>query len=240
MSDSSPLAPLLDVQAHDTHLDQLRHQRETLPARDALAKAEKELARLGEERSRLEVERGVFTTSQRRIEDEVAGLEEKANEVHATLYSGTITSPRELQDLQAELDSLRRRQSQLEDEIIELMEQGEPLDAQLADLDTQGAALESEVNAVRTELTTAEAELDVVIARELGERAALAQGLDEQLLAEYERLRAALGGIGVARFEGGRCLGCQLMLSAVERDRLKGLAPDSLVHCEECGRLLVR
>jgi predicted nucleic acid-binding Zn-ribbon protein len=60
------------------------------------------------------------------------------------------------------------------------------------------------------------------------------------LVSEYERLRAGLGGIGVARLEGGRCLGCQLMLSAVERDRLKGLPPDEVVHCEECGRLLVR
>src|SRR5262245_44448857 len=240
MSESSPLAPLLDVQAHDTHLDQLRHQRETLPARDALARAEKELNLLGEERARVQVEREAFTRSQRRIEDEVASLEEKANEVHATLYGGTITSPRALQDLQAELDSLRRRQAQLEDEIIELMEQGEPLDAQLAELDTQGAALERDAATVRGELTAAEAELDVEIDRDLGERAALAEGLDEQLLAEYERLRTALGGIGVARFDGGRCLGCQLMLSAVERDRLKGLAPDSLVHCEECGRLLVR
>lgn len=239
-SASSPFAPLLDVQGHDTHLDQLRHQRATLPARDNLARLEKELARVDEERGGVEAEREALTRSQRRLEDEVAALEAKAGEVHATLYGGTITSPRALQDLQAELDALRRRQAHLEDEIIELMELGEPFDAQLAELATERGGLDAEAGSVRAELTASEAELDVAIEQETSGRSRAAEGLDAALLAEYERLRTGLGGIGVARFEGGRCLGCQLMLSAVERDRLKGLAPDALVHCEECGRLLVR
>jgi uncharacterized protein len=236
----SSLEPLLEVQTHDTRLDQLRHQRATLPARDALARLEKEFARLDEERSRVDVEREALARSEKRIEDEVAGLEAKAAEVHGTLYGGTVTSPRALQDLQAELDALRRRQSHLEDEIIELMEQVEPLDAQLEGLDAQRRGVDEEAAALRAELTASEAEIDVLIDTESSERTRAATGLDESLLAEYERLRTALGGTGVARYEGGRCLGCQLMLSAVERDRLKGLAPDALVHCEECGRLLVR
>ena len=242
MSDpsASPFAPLLDIQAHDTHLDQLRHQRATLPARDTVARLEKELSLLAEQRSGVETEREALTRSQRRLEDEVAALEAKAGEVHATLYGGTITSPRALQDLQAELDALRRRQGHLEDEIIELMELGEPFDAQLSELASQEAAVGADLATARAELTAGEAELDVAIDGEMTERARSAAGLDPPLLAEYERLRRGLGGTGVARFEGGRCLGCQLMLSAVERDRLKGLPPDALVHCEECGRLLVR
>jgi predicted nucleic acid-binding Zn-ribbon protein len=234
------MAPLLEVQALDTHVDQLRHQRAVLPAREELARLEKELARHTEEQARVQSERDVLTRDQRRLEDEVAGLDAKAGEVHGTMYSGTVTSPRALQDLQAELDSLRRRQGQLEDQIIALMEQGEPLDATLGELTSQGSTLEQQVASVRATLTASEAELDGEIDRELAKRSGLVAGVDPGLVSEYERLRTALGGIGVARLEGGRCLGCQLMLSAVERDRLKGLAPDEVVHCEECGRLLVR
>src|SRR5690606_17244241 len=107
----------------------------------------------------------------------------------------------------------------------------------------QGAeieAVEARAEAARAEVTAGEAEIDVELDRVTAEREALAAGVDPGVLEEYERLRAQMGGIGVARLEGGRCGGCQLTLSAVERDRIKQLPADSLLHCEECGRLLVR
>jgi predicted nucleic acid-binding Zn-ribbon protein len=61
-----------------------------------------------------------------------------------------------------------------------------------------------------------------------------------ELLAEYERLRKALGGIGVARLNGNRCEGCHLTLSAMDVDRIRHEPDDVLIHCEECGRLLLR
>jgi predicted nucleic acid-binding Zn-ribbon protein len=237
---AGPAVRLLDLQAHDTHLDQLRHERAALPARAGLVALAEDIRRTESEEASVREAREVLTASQRRLEDDIAGLEAKAAMVDKSLYSGTVTSPRELQDLQADLESLQRRQSHLEDEVIELMEKGEPLDADLARLAEVLAGQRAEVERLQIELTTQEAELDVVIETTERERGELVSGIDAPLLAEYERLRADLGGIGVARFEGGRCLGCQLALSAVERDRIKSLPPDALVHCEECGRLLVR
>ncbi|MDZ7733961.1 MAG: C4-type zinc ribbon domain-containing protein [Acidimicrobiia bacterium] len=66
------------------------------------------------------------------------------------------------------------------------------------------------------------------------------EGVSPAHLEEYEKLRRQLGGIGVAPLEGGTCGGCNLTLSAVERDRIKSEPPDAVIHCEECGRLLVR
>ena len=53
-------------------------------------------------------------------------------------------------------------------------------------------------------------------------------------------LRSRLGGVAVARLVGKTCQGCHLQLSAVEIDRIRRLDVDELVHCEACGRLLVR
>jgi predicted nucleic acid-binding Zn-ribbon protein len=235
-----PIAVLLDLQAHDTQIDQLRHRRATLSARATLAEAEAALSRLAVEVSTVQARRDELGRDQKRIEDEVAAIEAKTEHENATLYSGTVTSPRALQDLQAEIESLHRRQSTLEDEIIELMEQIEPLDADLERLAADVAAQEAAAEAARVEITTGEAEIDVVLDQAQAERDALAATVEPGLLAEYEQLRSSFGGVGVARLEGGRCGGCQLTLSAVERDRIKNLPPDSLVHCEECGRLLVR
>ena len=60
------------------------------------------------------------------------------------------------------------------------------------------------------------------------------------LMGEYERLREQLDGIAVAELRSGQCLGCHLSLSAVEVDRIKREPADAVVHCGECGRILVR
>lgn len=234
------LARLLDVQDHDTRLDQLRHKREVLPERAQLREVETAIAALERETATVAAVRDDLVRSQKRLEDEVAVVEAKAAEVNGTLYGGTVTSPRALQDLQADLESLQRRQRTLEDEVLELMEQQEAPTDTLDRLAAEAAERSAAADALRVAITAQEAEIDVEIDAQRAERDALAVGLPEALLDEYEKLRVPMGGIGVARLEGGRCLGCQLMLSAVERDRIKSLPADAMLHCEECGRLLVR
>jgi uncharacterized protein len=235
-----PLERLLVVQRTDTHIDQLRHERANLPARARLAALGSELSALQSDLEGVASRRDDLARGQRRLEDDIAGIEAKVAHDEGTLYGGSVTAPRELQDLQAEIESLRRRQSSLEDEVLELMESIEPLDAQAAELERRRADVAASREETERELTAQEAELDVQIEREQATRADLVDGMDARLLDEYARLRTQLGGVGVARLEGGRCQGCQLLLSAVERDRIKGLAADALLHCEECGRLLVR
>ena len=87
---------------------------------------------------------------------------------------------------------------------------------------------------------TAESEIDAGIAEEESARAAAAANVPAELLSEYERLRTRLGGIGAARLEHGTCMGCRMKLPATELDRIKHQPPDALVHCDQCGRILVR
>ena len=72
------------------------------------------------------------------------------------------------------------------------------------------------------------------------ERAAAADGLDGALVSLYERLRDQHGGIGAARLLRGQCQGCQLSLNAGDLAAIVSAAPDQVVRCEECGRILVR
>ena len=60
------------------------------------------------------------------------------------------------------------------------------------------------------------------------------------LLERYERLRARLGGVAVARLDGSRCGGCHLDLSTQRARRGQGAsAPGEFADCPQCGRLLV-
>lgn len=236
----SALGDLLHLQGHDTRADQLRHRLAHLPEREAYAEHDRRLAEHDRAQGTLEARRAELQRDQKRIEDEVASVEAKAAEVDRTLYSGTVTSPRELQALQDELAALRRRQRQLEDRVLELMEQVEPLDAELAAGATTRRELEERGRALADALAEAERAITAELEAVLAEREAIAATVPADLLARYDTLRAQLQGIAVAPLTGGSCGGCHLQLSAVELDRIRRQPPDALVTCEECGRLLVR
>lgn len=233
------LEQLLDVQHHDIHLDQLRHRRATLVARTELEAVAREQATLATARASLEAARRPLAREQRAIDDEVSRLRAKVAAEDARLYSGTVTSPKELQAIQEEIAALGRRVGELEDQELELMIQLEPHDAEAARLDGVQAALDGRAASATEQLATDEAGIDAELAAVSAERDRAAIGVAAELLSHYEQLRRALGGVGVARLNASRCEGCHLELSAVEVDRLRRTPGTELAHCEECGRILV-
>lgn len=239
MTDNPALLALLQVQSHDTKLDQLRHQHETLPARQARDEA---VAALAETESILAAEtvtRDELARQQKRVDDEVELLKAKRTGFDTKLYSGTVSNPRELQDLQEEIASLSRRISQLEDDEIEIMEQVEPVEARLAELQAERTQRQAALESAEQHLTVDEAEVLAAIDAEVGLRAASVEPVPADLLEEYDKLRIGLRGIGVARLVGSQCGGCHLGLSAMETARLHKLPAGEIAHCEECGRILV-
>lgn len=236
---SSSFDALLEIQAHDTRLDQLRHQIDALPARVARDAAAVSVASLDAAIAAAQGERADLARHQKRLDDEIESIGAKCSHEEATLYGGTVTNARALQDLQEEIEALKRRITVLEDQDLEIMEQLEPIDARLAELSADRTERATELDTAEAALTAAEAELAVALDAEQSARAARMGEVDAALLAEYETLRAGRGGIGVAKLAGAQCGGCHLGLSAVEVARIRKLGPGEITHCEECGRLLV-
>lgn len=239
MTDRAALEALLEVQAHDTRLDQLDHQLAALPERAARDEAAAALAATEAATAETTEARDELARRQKRIDDEVESLKEKQGGFDAKLYSGTVTNPRELQDLQEEIESLGRRISILEDQELEVMVEVDPVEARLAELATAADEQRGALDAAETALTAAEAELGAESDAERARRAEAAAPVPDDLLGTYEKLRGARGGIGVARLVGAQCGGCHLTLSAMEADRMRKLPDGEYGHCEECGRILV-
>lgn len=231
---------LLAVQAHDTRVDQLSHRLANLPERARLAALADEVAEVDRQIATVDQRRGELSRSQQRLEDEIASLTERANQAEKQLYSGTVSNPRELQALQDDVASIRRRIAQIEDQELEIMELSEPVDADLAAMATEQAQLEADSRQAEAALVAAESEIRGEVAEVERQRAAAAAEVPDDLWPEYDTLRARHGGVAIARLAGSTCQGCHLALPAAEVDRIRKLSPDEPVHCEECGRLLVR
>jgi predicted nucleic acid-binding Zn-ribbon protein len=231
---------LLTVQEHDTHADQLAHRLQTLPARAALVGIEAQIAEVDRQIALVDSRLGDLQRSQQRLEDEIASLRVRAQQAEKQLYSGATNNPRELQALQDDIASIQRRIGKLEDDELDVMEATEPVDAEHAKLAAARDAHDERAAVLRAELAEAETEIEAELAGVREQRDIAAKAVPDELWPEYDRLRSQYGGVAIARLAGSTCQGCHLALSAVEVDRIRRLSLDELVHCEECGRLLVR
>jgi predicted nucleic acid-binding Zn-ribbon protein len=227
------------VQALDLTADQLRHRRAHMAERAELAACEQQLRALDQQVSATQAERDELARNEKRLEDEITMVREKAEQTDKKLYSGSVNIPKELTALQEEVEALGRRQRQLEDQELELMEQAEPLDAALAEFASRRAALDAQAVDLLARIAEAEAEIDTELVTVEVQRAGAAGSIPAPLLDEYQKLKTALGGIGVARLNDNRCEGCHLTLSAVDVDRIRHEPADTLAHCTECSRILV-
>src|SRR4051812_47331135 len=163
-----------------------------MPERAELAACEQQLRALAQQVSATQAERDELARNEKRLEDEITMIREKAAQTDKTLYSGTVNVPRELTALQEELEALGRRQRQLEDQELELMEQAEPLDAALAEFDAARATLDGQAADLLARIAEAETAIDLELADVDAQRAAAVQPVPADLLDEYEKLRGAL------------------------------------------------
>jgi predicted nucleic acid-binding Zn-ribbon protein len=234
------LEQLLVVQDHDIRAAQLRSRRRNLPERTEAAEVASALEGAEARWTELDAERHRLDRDQSRLDDEIASLRAKLDHADKAMYGGAVTNPRELQALQDEAASHTRHIGQLEDQELEIMVEREPVDEGLAQIEAERAELRVRADDISARLTVAEAEVDAELAALETDRAVAAAAVAPELLAEYEDLRESGGGVGAARLEHGTCGGCHMKLSAVELDRIKGLPDDATIHCEDCGRILVR
>ncbi len=229
---------LLELQAIDTALAQLAHRRRTLPQHAELERLATERQSTADDRARAQVEVDDLDRDIARLERDVEQVRQRADRDQARLDAGA-GSPKELESFQHELASLARRQGELEDSELELMEQRESAQAVLTAVEAKIAEVDQRFADAEQQRDTALAEIAADEERRQDERKPLVSALPADLLALYERIRES-SGIGAAILRARRCEGCHLDLSGSALSEVRAAAPDEVVRCEECRRILVR
>lgn len=232
------IKPLLELQRIDSASDRLRARRADLPEQREL---DGYLEQRGAIDAQLTERTGVLeevAREQARLEGEIELLDQRRDSEEKRMQSGEVQNPRELQNIQAELDAVARRKSHLEDQELEVLEQREELEKDVAGLRAQMEGLEGSI----ADATARRDAVTVEIDKELGElgarRDAIVPGLPAELVAFYEELRGKYGGIAVGAFEDGTCRACSLPVSPMAKDEFRR-SDDPLVRCENCRRLLI-
>ena len=231
---------LLELQGLDAALDRLAHKRRTLPEIAEMERLDGLVDALRDGIVRAETEVSDLAREQARFEKEIEQVRTRRDRDEGRLASGAITVPKQLQDLEHEVETLKRRQADLEDGELEVMEKAETAQAELDHLTNQRTAHLDARTAAEVARDQAFVDIDEEIARTTTERAAIAESLPADLLALYEKIRAAEGGVGAGEISRGRCGGCRLDLMNNEKAAIRAAAPDEVLRHEECGRIMVR
>lgn len=235
--DAPSLQRLLDLQAEDSAIDRLEHQRASLPEAARLAEMRAQLAEL---ESDLAIARRQNEENERQVsklEGEIELIDQKIAKEEQRMFSGSVSNPKELSALQSEVESLKRKKSGIEDQELEAMEAREQSTAAIESLTREQGAAASQAEQLAATVAELTAAIDTQLAEHRSKRNGIAPSIPDEVRTLYERLREQKAGVGAAALVGGTCQGCHTKLPAKEVERLRG--EGGLQRCDNCRRILV-
>jgi len=229
----------LELQLLDNEIMQANTKLKSLPEIEQLLHIDKRIVTATDELATVKAESDQIALELRRGEVDVETVTDRIKKDEARLASGNAT-PKELEQLQHEVATLRKRQEALEEIELEIMVRSEAITERTNILTTDLASLETLKAEINQRLTAASNEINTVITNKKSDREKVVVKIEKPLIDLYEKIRTASGGVAAAALVGNKCNGCNLAINAVEMERIKSLAKDELLRCEECRRILVR
>jgi predicted nucleic acid-binding Zn-ribbon protein len=169
-------------------------------------------------------------------EDKVQAQQTKIDNNQKALYSGSITNPKELEDLQNESEALKRYLVTLEDTQLEKMVACEEAEAAFNVAKDKLEQVKKQIVEDNVELTKEKKTLLEETEKLENERERAVTMIDQENLATYSKLRKTHRGVAVIEVSSRTCLACGAALSASMAQAVH--SPSKISFCESCGRIL--
>jgi len=214
----------LELEANEQALRQIASQ---LGESQAMVKAR---TKLTSENQRLEE----LKQQQRSLEWEIDSLVTKLAPAQKRLYEGSVKNPKELTNLQHEVEGLKSKREQLEDKALEVMEQVELTETSVTEITNESKRLEAEWQSQQQQLSNNMEELKTTLSDLKCNRETLSISINPEAIEFYDKLKKRKGS-AMAKVEQGICRGCRISLSAAELQQARS---GNLVQCSNCGRIL--
>ena len=228
------IARLFDLQKIDINLAKAR--RRLAQIKEALGESE-EVKAARSRAAATEAELHRWHGMQKDAELAAEDFSQKIAANEQELMSGRVRVPKELEALQANVNSLRHQMATVEENGVEALLQVEALSERLAAEKATVAALEGAWSAGQSDLRQEESKYARALAQLKQQRDAAAQSLDAAAVAHYEQLRARKAGIAIAPLQNSQCGVCHILVptGVVSAARTR---QDETVTCPSCGRIL--
>lgn len=224
---------LLRLQQVDSRMDQVQ---------DMLERIRVELendAEAAAARSTLEAAEALqrdSETNRQSAETTASSQRHKLQQAESSLYGGTVRNPKELQDLQADVASLKRHLASLEESELKWMEQLESAETRVREAEAQLKGVLGRVGVEHGRLEEQRAELVRTRDNLQAERNAAVNAVAPPFLKTYESLRRSRRGIAVAEIGDNACGACGTVLTAALQQSARHST--DLLFCPSCGRIL--
>jgi hypothetical protein len=224
---------LLTLQRLDTELDQARGRLaeiEALLNKDEALRAAQATAETANQ-ARDEAQKEL-----KKADIEVNDQQAKIARNQQITYSGSVTNPKELEDLQSEAAALSRHLETLEERQLEKMITFEEVNTAA---ETAGENLQSIKNQLATQHSRLHAEQANLQERAVvleSQRPELLTPLEVDNLNLYDKLRKNRAGLAVVQFSGNTCPACGDTLTSAQAQDAR--SANSLTQCSACQRIL--
>ena len=183
-------------------------------------------------KNQLLVDNNEFNT----IRDDIQNKKIKISQSEANLYNGSVKNPKELQDLQLEISTIKKTIRKLEDVLLEVLirlDQSEKkLEIQKKNLNianssfaTQSSLLQGEKNTLLEKIQGLNSKKRIMITQ-----------IDRSNQNRYETLRKLKSGLAIAKLQDDACGACGAGLTAGQRQEARSAS--KLFICPSCGRVI--
>ena len=230
---------LIELQLIDSQITQAKVKINSLPEIEQISAIHARVENTSVELTVVETELADVAIELRRSELDVEQVDDRIKKDELRLNSG-LGTPKELEQFQHELVTLAKRKSDLEDSELEILIKHDGIKSRVDELQNDQVGLKQLELELNVRLENAKAEINKQLSELTEERLALLPKIDPPLVELYEKVRQSAHGVGAALLIGTKCDGCHLSINAIELERIKGLATDEIIRCEECRRILVR
>lgn len=203
-------------------------------------------AQLADNKALTEAQQQVITDQQvltplqnkvRKLEQEIQTNTTKLRETDETLYSGRVRNPKELQDMQQEIQSLKKRNQELEDILLETMMSVDTADAALKDSSAKLETISAQFELANKSLIDEQKRLKSEGSALLKSREQLLPTIEANTLKVYNNLRPRKNNQPVAVLVNQSCSVCRVQQDMNVIQAVRKM--DSLTYCSSCGRILI-
>ena len=195
-----------------------------------LSEINEKLELSGKELAGLEHER-------KKLEDMITLQNDKIKKNEEKLFSGTITSAKELLNYQEEIKLLKQNNDNVESKAIELMISIDEWKPKIKEIEKSKAQIDSGIEMVKKEVGEKTKAISDAVKGLREKRVTVISKIPKDALTKYEETKAKKGGIAVAVLKDRFCDICNMEIPTGDAEKIKDL--NKLYKCPLCGRMLI-